>query len=166
MTNVNAVTRTRAPLGTLAAAVVLVAAVPVATWWLTGQQNAQGFAPSELDYAVRPLALGPGLETALGAVALALAGVSAGALLRASWQERFDPRWWQVVLPLLAAGMLLGVGWRILTAGVIGANIGAGFVVLLGDPAVAALVLWAVGCGLGLRFSKAAPTRTRTRPTP
>ncbi|MFD9567050.1 hypothetical protein [Streptomyces sp. NPDC059994] len=148
--------RARSPRGAwvAGAAAVLIAAVPVAAWWLMGQQNVDGVAPAELDYAFRPLAIGPAQETALGAAALLLALCSAVFLLDASRRGRFDARWWQVVLPLLAAGLLLGVGWRILTAGVIGANIGAGLALFLAGPTVTALVAGAVVRGLLLRFTK------------
>ncbi|MFD9483581.1 hypothetical protein ACFWBX_06170 [Streptomyces sp. NPDC059991] len=148
--------RARSPRGpsVAAAAAGLVAAVPVAAWWLTGRQDVDGIPPTELDYAVRPLSLGPGQETALGAVSLLLAVCSAAFLLHTSRRKRFDPRWWQVVLPLLAAGLLLGVGWRIVTAGVIGANIGAGLTIFLAGPAIAALVAGALIRGLWLRFAR------------
>ncbi len=55
-----------------------------------------------------------------------------------------DLRWLAVVLPLLAAAVLLGWGWRVLTAGVIGANIGAGLVVAFGGPLVVAALLWSL----------------------
>lgn len=48
------------------------------------------------------------------------------------------------------AGLLVGVGWRVLTAGVIGANIGAGLVIVFGGPVVAGLLLWALGRGVWL----------------
>jgi len=51
---------------------------------------------------------------------------------------------WSVLVPLMAAGFITGTGWRVMNAGVIGANIGAGLVVLCGSPLVAALLVWAV----------------------
>lgn len=44
----------------------------------------------------------------------------------------------------MAAGFITGAGRRVMTAGAIGANIGAGLVVLFGSPLVAALLVWAV----------------------
>jgi len=44
----------------------------------------------------------------------------------------------------MAAGFITGAGWRVMTAGVIGANIGAGFVIMVGSPLVTALLVWAV----------------------
>ncbi|MFD5629630.1 hypothetical protein [Streptomyces sp. NPDC127072] len=135
----------------LTAATALVAAVPVATWGLLGRQDATEVPASQLDYAYRPLDISSGVETALGAGALLLAGVCAALLIRASRNGGgLDKRWWGVLTPLVMAGLLVGAGWRVLTAGVVGANIGAGLVVLVMAPAVAGLVLWAVGRGVWL----------------
>lgn len=129
----------------LTAAVVLNAGVPVATWGLMGQQNADGFTASELDHAYRPLSVTDGTAALIGALALALV-VAAGALLvRAGNSGALDRRWWGVLGPLAVVGLIVGAGLRILTAGVIGANIGAGLTILFGGPVVAALALWAVG---------------------
>ncbi len=130
------------------ASVVLVAAVPVATWGLIGRQDAPGYSPSELDHAVQPLPLAESLETSLGVVSLVLAVVSGALLAYASRSETFDRGRWMVLLPLLVAGLIVGAGWRVLTAGVIGANIGAGLVIWAGAPVTAALLFWALFVGL------------------
>lgn len=49
-----------------------------------------------------------------------------------------------MLIPLAVAGVIAGAGWRVLTAGVIGANIGAGLVVFLAGPLVGVLVVWAL----------------------
>jgi hypothetical protein len=134
----------------LSAAAVLVAAAPVAAWGLMGQQNAAQLPPSQLDYAFRPWDLPNGLDTALGAVALLLAGVGAALLVRDTRRGSLDRRWWGVLAPLIVAGLLVGVGWRVLTAGVIGANIGAGLAIFFGGPVVAGLLLWALVRGVQL----------------
>ncbi|UWP80002.1 hypothetical protein [Dactylosporangium fulvum] len=75
------------------------------------------------------------------------------ALLVLGWATRrqhLDPRWWRVLGPLLAAGVIVGYGWRVMTAGVIGANIGAGLVVLFAGPVVAALLLWSLAYSIRL----------------
>ncbi|MFJ4845097.1 hypothetical protein [Streptomyces sp. NPDC088733] len=135
------------------AAVTLIVSVPVAVWGLLGRQDAAGFRPSELDYLVRPFDIPAGVETGLGVAAAVLAVAAATVLGLASRRpgpERFDGRWWQVLGPLVAAGALAGAGWRVVTAGGIGANIGAGLVILFGGPLVAALLAWSAGRGLWL----------------
>jgi hypothetical protein len=62
----------------------------------------------------------------------------------ASLRHRLDLRWWSVLGPLLLAGVLAGFGWRVFTAGVIGANIGAGLQAFFVGPVIAALLVWAV----------------------
>jgi hypothetical protein len=49
-----------------------------------------------------------------------------------------------VAVPLLAAGFIAGAGLRALTAAVIRTRVGAGLVILLGWPAVAVLLAWAL----------------------
>ncbi|MDJ1133243.1 hypothetical protein [Streptomyces iconiensis] len=143
-------TRTSRHSQLLPTAAVLTLAVPLAVWGLVGQQNAQGLPPSELDYSVRPWDIPAGAENLIAALATLLA-VGCGALLtHATRAGTFDRRWWQVLGPLLIAGALAGAGWRVLTAGVIGANIGAGAALLLGAPLVGALVLWSLGRGAWL----------------
>ncbi|WP_407289118.1 hypothetical protein [Streptomyces sp. BP-8] len=131
-----------------AASAVLVAAVPVATWGLIGRQDAAGYSPSELDYAVQPLPLAASLETSLGVISLVLTVVTAALLAYASRSDTFDRGRWMVILPLIVAGLIVGAGWRVLTAGVIGANIGAGLVIWVGGPVTAALLFWALFVGL------------------
>lgn len=136
--------RIRTPL----AAVSLVAAAPVAVWGLWGQQNEPGVPPSELDYAYRPWDLPPGLDTALGWGALVIMLAAAAILAGGTARRRLDARWWSVLAPLVVVGVAAGSGQRVLTAGVIGANIGAGITLLLVAPVAAALVLWAAGRGI------------------
>ncbi|MFF3945305.1 hypothetical protein ACFYYN_10850 [Streptomyces sp. NPDC001902] len=144
-----------------AAAVTLIVTTPVATWGLMGRQDAAGFEPAELDYLAQPFAIPEGAETAIGVAAAVLAAGAAVLLGRASrpGPDRFDGRWWEVIGPLLAAGLLAGAIWRTVTAGVIGANIGAGLAILLGGPVVAGLVLWSLGRGLWLARARRRGTR-------
>lgn len=144
----------------LSASTVLTVSVPVAVWGLIGQQDATGTPPEDLDHAVRPWDLPTGLAPLLGGCAVLLAAASGGFLLRATRTGRLDRRWWQVLTPLLVSGAVLGAGWRVLTAGVVGANIGAGFVLLLGGPLVAGLLLWAAARGGSLAW------RQRTQRSP
>ncbi|TDC35953.1 hypothetical protein E1211_15025 [Micromonospora sp. 15K316] len=45
-----------------------------------------------------------------------------------------------MLLPLVGAGILVGFGWQVMTAGGIGANIGAGLIVIFGGPILVALL--------------------------
>ena len=127
-----------------AAAAGLVLAVPVLTWWLVGPL-ASALARVGLDYAFRPWPVSPAAARGAGVASEVLAAVSLAVLVWATARRLFDARWWAVLVPLAAAGFIAGAGWRVMTAGVIGTNIGAGFVILLGGPVVLILVAWALG---------------------
>jgi hypothetical protein len=132
-----------------AAAVLIVLAVPVMTWWLIGDQSTTR--PSNADYVLRPpFRFGNKATRALGVGALAVAVAAAALLIGASASHSFDPSWWWVVGPLLLLGTLLAVGWRVFTAGVVGANIGAGLFAFFAGPVILALVGWVIFAAIGL----------------
>lgn len=116
------------------AMVALIVAVPVATWWAVGDLSTDLPDP---DYQIRPFDIGHTTEQVAGVSAAVLAAAAVVALIHAGRAGRFDRRWWPVLVELMLAGALCGAGWRVLTAGVIGANIGAGLVLWVGAPMVA-----------------------------
>lgn len=124
------------------AAVVLVLVTPVLTWWLVGDLSTVP-ARAGRDYAVRPWDISAGTARAMGTASLVMAIAALVVLGWATRRRLLRAQWWTVLIPLLAAGVMTGAGWRVMTAGVIGANIGAGFVVIFGGPLVATLLLWA-----------------------
>lgn len=130
---------------TVAAAALLLVATPVAAWWLVGDISEVS---GDVDYAIRPADISPGTETAIGAAATAVALVALTVLLLPTSALRRWPRWWSVLAPLAALGVFAGWGWRVMTAGVIGANIGAGRLVLLAPCLTLAV---AASCGLRAR---------------
>jgi hypothetical protein len=131
------------------AVAALVIAVPVATWWLVGDQSTVPVS-ADPDYAVQPFGVGLGAGRAAGIGSTVMTVVALLMLARATRRHRLDPRWWAVLVPLLVAGVIVGSGWRAMTAGVIGANIGAGLVVLFGGPVVAASLIWAIAYSIRL----------------
>lgn len=147
------------------AAAAMVAAVPVAAWGLVGQQDAEGLPASELDHAFQPWDIADGTARAIGATALLVTAVAAALLVRATRRGALDRRWWMVLGPLTTAGLMAGVGWRVLTAGVIGANIGAGLTIMLGGPVVAGLVLWSLAGGVWLAVRGGGDANRRAAPT-
>jgi hypothetical protein len=119
----------------------LVTATPVVTWWVVGDQTTTS-PGTELDYLVRPVELDPAALRLVGIGSVLTFTGAALLLVWASRRRRFDPRWWSAIVPMVVAGAVVGAGWRVMTAGVVGANIGAGLVLLFGGPVVAALLLW------------------------
>ena len=132
----------------LAAAVVLVLAVLVAAWWLIGDRYSSLSPGAEC--LIRPFPISPAAERAVGRGAVLAAIVAATWLTWASLRHGFDLRWWSVLGPLLAAGILAGFIWRVFTARVGGAPIGTGCVILSVCPVLAALLGWAVTRSLTL----------------
>lgn len=137
------------------AAVGLVTAFPIAVWWLVGDQST--VRPSDADYAFRPLLIGPGAERAVGIGSVLLVVVALSVLVWATYRGPFARGWWIVLGLLLAAGFIIGSGWRVMTAGVIGANIGAGLAVMFGGPVVVVLLIGALA--LAVRLKRGAPPR-------
>jgi len=132
-----------------AAAVLIVLAAPVMTWWLVGDQSTTS--PDNADYVFRPpFRFSTKATRALGAGALVVTVAAAALLISASASHSFDPRWWSVVGPLLLLGILLALGWRVLTAGVVGANIGIGLFVFFVGPVILALIGWVIFAAISL----------------
>jgi len=140
-------------------AVALVVAMPVATWWLVGDQtspfmkqrmNAAVKDPAiqaglDPDYMYRPFDIAPATERAAGVVAVMLVVAAVVVLILASLTGRLHVGWWGVLGALSLAGTVCGSGWRVMTAAVDGANIGGGMVIMFGGPLVLGLVaaaLW------------------------
>ncbi|MER8231238.1 hypothetical protein [Streptomyces sp. NPDC094049] len=140
----------------IAAGTALVIAAPVALWGLMGQQDSEGFARSELTYSVEPYRALEGWATGIGVAALLLTTVATVLLVHAGRARTMAPHRWLVLLPLIAAGLFAAWGHRVLTAGEIGANIGAGLV-LFGAPFALALVVVALSLAVHQR-----PVRPRT----
>jgi hypothetical protein len=135
----------------LAGSVVLVLAVPLAAWWLIGDRYSSLNPGAE--YLIRPFPVSRAAERAAGRGSVLAAVVAATWLTWASVRGGFDLRWWSVLGPLLAAGILAGFIWRVFTARVGGAPIGTGCVILSACPVLAALLGWAVTRSLTLLYS-------------
>jgi hypothetical protein len=126
------------------AALGLVLAVPVATWWLVGDLSTVPVSVGR-DYAFQPWPIGLAVARVAGAGSLVIGTVAVVVLGRAAARRVLDIRWWAVLVPLAVAGFIAGAGWRVMTAGVIGTNIGAAFVVFFGGPVVLVLLVSALG---------------------
>lgn len=126
----------------VSAAAGLVLATPLASWWVMDviATSEQLLDP---DYAFRPIQIDPTTKLLIGVMAVTVVVTAAFALVLTDPDWRFVRRWWTVVAPLLAVGAICGGGWAVMTAPVIGANIGAGLVLLGAPPLVLALLVWA-----------------------
>jgi hypothetical protein len=149
----------RLPWWAAVAAVALVVAMPVATWWRVGDLTDSDFkrrlqadgdpairAGYDPDYMFRPFDIAPATERTAGVVAVVLVVAAVVVLFLASLTGRLHGGWWAVFGPLSLVGAGCGWGWRVMTAAVSGANIGGGLVLYLGGPIGLGLIgvaLWA-----------------------
>jgi hypothetical protein len=135
--------------------VALVLATPIAVWWMVGDRTTT--AVPDPDYLIHPPSTGATAERRIGASAVLLGLVTASALLGATWRGRFPAKWWGVLVPLLVAGAFCGAGWRVITAGVVGANIGGGLLLVSGVPIVVTLIGVAIVVAWSLRRQRRHP---------
>jgi hypothetical protein len=141
----------RPPWWAAVAAVALLVAVPVATWWLVGDQTTprvkqlrQGD-PYPPDYAVfpPPFQIAPATERAVGVVAVALVVVAVVVLVVAWLTGRLHVGWWGVLGLLGLVGAGWGWMWRVMTA-VVDEPDFSGIVVVMMVPIGLGLVLVAL----------------------
>lgn len=122
------------------AAVVLVLVSPATAWWMTGPvaNNEVGPAavsnPDDYDYMVRGPEISPWVENVVGGTALVLVVLAVLGLAAEARRGRWDGRWWMPAGAAVAAGVIVGLTARVVTAPVIGANIGGGMMILFGLP--------------------------------
>jgi len=125
----------------LAATLSLTFGTAVLTWWAIGDQSIAGMDPNQLCYAVGPIHLPSVVEAVLAGVGAVLAVLS---VLTFGWHaihRRVDWRWWPALLMLQLFAAMAASGGRVVTAGVIGVNIGAGLIILFGGPIMLALLI-------------------------
>ena len=120
-------------------AAVLGVALTALTWWLVGDLSSPGFAPGELDYMFRAPDTFERHTTSVGLGGAAIAIACLVLLLWMYFRGDVDRRGVVVIGSLAAAGVYLGFAARTVTAGGIGANIGAGLVVMIGLAGLVAL---------------------------
>ncbi len=108
--------------------VVLSPLVAVSTWWLVGDISEPGLA--SLDYFVEPPAISARSETALGWVASIAAIATAAIVEHGGRTAAITRRRSTAAIPMIAIGVFVGFTFRVVTAGVSGANIGAGLLMM------------------------------------
>jgi len=81
-------------------------------------------------------------------------------VFRAARRRVLDSRWWLVVVLVTMAGVGLAAIERMVTAGVVGANIGGGLALFVGVPVVALALIAALTTSIWIW------TSVRTEPPP
>lgn len=120
------------PIGQVAAVTTSTVLSAVLAWWLVGDLSYTGSAGEQgLDRLAAP-PITEGTALVLGAVSAVLLPL----VLLVAWRLR------SVLLPAVVLGVLVGAAGRVITAGVIGANIGGGMVLLASPFVLVPLVIW------------------------
>lgn len=129
---------------------LLVLAAPVATWWLVGPNPGDGLGsdptlrPDDYDYLFHPPAIDATMERVGGWAAVAVAALGVALLVVEARHGRIDRRWWPPIVAMTLVGAIIGLSGRVMTAAVVGANIGDGFMLLFGPPVVLVLVIGSI----------------------
>jgi hypothetical protein len=121
--------------------ILLILAAPVAIWYVVGDLSTSPLPPAESDYLVRPPRIFPWVENSAGILALVLIVVCALVLYQNLKRGLVSPRGWLVLALLLPAGLIVGLTGRVVTAGVIEANIGGGLMIMFALPVAGMLIL-------------------------
>ena len=127
--------------------VAVVLATPLAVWWIVG--DISEVTGPYADYLFEPPSISRAIETSLGVGAVLAVAASAATLMWAHRRQGFSRRRVLSVVCLLLVGVIAGYGYRVLTAGVSGANIGGGLVLLFGPVMIIGLVIAAIALGVG-----------------
>lgn len=125
----------------LAAIAVAILLSPISAWWLVGDFSMAEPA-SQPDYMFQPLDLAKTEELVLGTAAMAATVVAAALVVGAVRRRLVTVAELLVALPLLIAGAFCGFAWRVMTAAVIGANIGGGMILLFAPFFLASMLGW------------------------
>ena len=126
------------------AAIALPLVIPFTSWWMIGDLSCDCPGRTSRDYMFEPPSLSSTQTALIGAAATAM---TVAALATLGWSLRrhavnfADVRF---TLPLVVAGVYVGLALRVTTAGVIGANIGGGMMILAAPVVAAPLVVWTV----------------------
>lgn len=115
--------------------------------------------PRYADYLWRPWPFLIEHETAIGVVSTVVCVVTGVALVAARRAGRMPPPLLAQVIILALFASWLGLGYRVMTSGVIGANIGGGGVWLMTPVFAVVAVAWVLG--LAIRASQRAKRITR-----
>lgn len=126
-------------------ATVLVAGVFGSTLWLVGDLTDPSSVsggdggPIDWDYMVTPLGVSAQHEFLLGVLSIGMTIISAFVLSALLRRHKRPVGWWVALVCSLVNVVLLGFTYRVVTQGVIGANIGGGLLVFLVVPLCSAL---------------------------
>ncbi len=112
-----------------------------ACWWVLGRLDGSGAGIVDPDYAVQPPEIDATLAHLIGAGSTTIAVVTLAALLASVLRRRWRPCVAGIFLPMAAGFGYAGMAAHVATAPVVGANIGAGLMLLGAVPLGIVLVV-------------------------
>jgi hypothetical protein len=123
-------------------ALAVVATAPVVAWRLLPDMSTVDETEPNPDYMVRPVDLPTVLSVGIAVIAVVVFVGGLAVLLAATARRRFGPRGWFALALAVMAGFMAALLARMVTAAVIGANIGGGLAVMVFGPVV--VIVYAV----------------------
>ncbi len=140
-------------------------ALPAAVWWIIGDQTDSSIAGDSLDHMLEPLPLSGNVELGVGVAAVAVVVACSVVLVVRAHRQAWDRLWLGPLAAAASAAVITGYGCRVVTAGVIGANIGAGLAFFVIPPLVLILLVTAVVLAVRLRPGVSWPNRSASSST-
>lgn len=128
----------RRRFGLAALSLTIVISTAVSSWWLIGDLTETD--PVSADYIVRPPGFLTAHERRIGVVGLITLLIAIGMVILV-WRRTRPRVEWGILLTIwLIAAMAAGYAERVITVGVVGANIGGGMLILA-SPVAAILLI-------------------------
>ncbi len=122
-------------------------AAPPAVYYAIGDLSTVG-PDMDPDYVMHPPSWSPSHVTFVGILALAVLASAVAVLIREHRREPILRSTLIIDALLISVGVIVAGGYRVVTAAVIGANIGAGILVLSASPIVIGLLIAAAVIGV------------------
>jgi hypothetical protein len=119
-------------------------ATPFLVWFAIGDVSFGGPGRVGLFHEFGPYQVGPESGYLVGGLAALVALAALGVLVVDTSRGVVSWWWWAAVVTAAGAGAVGAFGWRVATAGVVGANIGGGFALVVGPVVIAGMLVVAV----------------------
>ncbi len=113
---------------------------PITTWSIVGDMSYKG--DPNPDYMLKPIPLTGGQEVAIAAASLTLSAAAVVFCTLAYRRRLLGTADLRMPLPVALAGAYCGTAWRMMTAAVIGANIGGAMAVMFAPVFGLAMIIW------------------------
>lgn len=140
-------------IGSIALVVLGVVATFPATWWVLDRLDNEGDWIVDPDYAIHPPNIDPGHAHTIGVISLLAVAIAAAVLTAMIRSGRWRPCALGLVLSATLAFTYAGLAAQVMTAPVVGANIGAGILLLCAFPVGVCVILFTTVASRACRTS-------------